>query len=160
MARGTIYYITDRPEELVIRFDSMSLAGEIDAIGASYADNKSTDESVSALSGIRDDMLHKGARIICDVNHDGFSFALTLDNAFKFKQDYFGPRLAKLKEKAAVLQLFDVIQSAPMLDNMLNDEYGDYVCFNGSSFLTYDNFIRRIEQGKTYYVLDHVLYLH
>lgn len=148
MARGTIYYITERPEEPVIGFDSGSLAEEIDRIGASYADDKNTEESVSALSEIRDDMLHRGARIIYDVSRDGFSFALTLDDAFKFKQDYFGPRLAKLKEKAAALQLFDVIQTAPLLDNMLNDEYGDYVCFNGSDFMTYDNFIRRMEQEK------------
>ena len=35
MARGTIYYITERPEEPVIGFDSGSLAEEIDRIGAS-----------------------------------------------------------------------------------------------------------------------------
>lgn len=160
MARGTIYYITDRPEDPVIGFDSASLTEEIDAIGADYADDKSPEESVNALSGIRVDMLHRGARIICNVSREGFSFALTLDDAGRFKQDYFGQRLAKLKEKVAALQLFDVIQSAPMLDNMLNEEYGDRVYFNGGDFLTYDNFIRRMEQGKTYYVLDHVLYLH
>lgn len=159
MARGTIYYITDRPDEPVIGFDSISLMKELDAIGADCADDKSSAESVSAVSGLRDDMLHRGARIICNPKTPCFAFALSLDNDDEFKRDYFGPRLAKLKEKAAALQLYDVIQSAPALDDMLNEEYGDRVYFNGR-LLTYDDFIRQMEQETAYYVLDRVLYLH
>lgn len=159
MEMGTLFYITDKPDDDIIRFDKISLRDVLDKTGADYAEQKNISDSTNMVDALRRIMLSKGARIVYDVIGD-FSFGFTVDHLEKFQQEHFGPRLVKLKEKVAGLQLFDVIRSAPELNDILNRKHDDYVIMTDedtTEIVTWDDFIRRLKPGKEYFVLSETM---
>lgn len=161
MEMGTLFYITDKPDDDIIIFDKISLRDVLDKTGADYAERKNISHSAHMVDALRRVMISKGARIIYDVIGD-FSFGFTIDHLEKFQQEHFEPMLAKLKEKVAGLQLFDVIRSVPELNDILNRKHDDYVIMTDedmTEIVTWDDFIRRLKPGKEYFVLSETMYL-
>lgn len=161
MARGYMYYIT-KTKDRDVHFHSVFYNEYIDTIGAEYLSDCDETESEEPLKWLADSISNKGAAIGYGSMGD-FKFSFRFDQLNQAQQDYFRPKLEKLKETVEKLTLFDVIHSAPLLDNIINNRYSDMITFadeNTESTMTVDDFIRQLEPGVTYYVYKRTILMH
>lgn len=164
MARGNIFYITT-DKDADVSFGESSYYEKLDTIGADYVEDQTKERSEIPVRWLSDTMFRLGATVGYN-SMPGFAFSFSFLKTEQMLQDYFRPKLEKLKADAAAFDLFQVIQSAPRLDWICNNEYTDAVELhdeeNGDSgtFLTVDDFIRRIRPGTTYYVYESVILMH
>ncbi len=162
MARGYIYYVTS-DKDIDPTFTESNYYDSLDSLGADYVQDCDEEDSVEQISWFEDKLKGMGAVISTDNLQDGFSFSFRFDRVNEMQQAYFKIKLEKLKEEASKLTLFDVIRSAPTLDYITNDTYGDMVEFcgvNSSATITVDNMVRQIEPGVTYYVCNKTILMH
>lgn len=164
MARGFIYYMTtDKTIEPSI--DESDYYEKLDGMGCDYVQNETKESSeypLECLSGMLSEM---GAVVTREDMPEGYAFSFRFDKVEQMLQDYFRPKLEKLKKEAAELELEKVIRSAPNLDWICNNEFTDAVELEDpeeteSSFSSMDNFIRGIHPGVEYYVHDKTVLMH
>lgn len=162
MARGNIYYISKDVHENV-SFDESEYQEKLDIIGTDYIKNMTNEESEPALNCLSTLMYSLGAIIGYGYDNKEFAFSFRFEKTEKVKQDYFRPKLDKLKSEVEALTLFDVIHHAPVFDNILNNQCGDLITLNDGTYhtdMTVDEFIRELEPGVIYYVYQNVLMMH
>lgn len=160
MARGTIYFIT-KDKDQVIDFGEQDYYDRLDILNVGYVQDEDEESSATSIEMFRDTINKLGAIIWLGERDFGFSFRFNAVSEMQRK--YFKPKFEILKEKVANLQLFDVIRSAPDLNNIINDGYGDVITLGeeaAGSTITVDDFIRRVEPGVTYYVYKKTILMH
>lgn len=164
MGRGNIYYITKK-KDADIHFDKTDYYDKLDGLGINHVDNQSEKQSKIPLECLQENMLNLGAITGYGYDNNYFAFSFHFDELIieRAKQNYFKPRLEQLKKQVEALTLSDVVQTAPCLDFIVDDNYGDLITFyNGDSecSISLDDFIRRLEPGVTYYVYEKVILMH
>lgn len=162
MARGHIYYITT-DEHKDVGFDESSYYGRLDALDIDYVLNQTKEDSEIPLEWLQELMQKAGAAIGYGYDNGSFAFSFCFEKTEKMQQDYFRPKLEKLKKETEALTLFDVIRAAPSLDTILDNQYGDLVELDDGeteSLVSMDTFIRRIKPGTIYYVYECVILAH
>lgn len=160
MARGIIYFIT-KDKNQVIDFGEQNYYDRLDIIHADYVQDEDEESSATSIEMLKDTINNLGAVIWLGEGDFGFSFRFNAVS--EMQRNYFRPKLEALKEKVANLQLFDVIRSAPDLNSIINDDYGNMITLGeeaAGSTITVDNFIRRVEPGVTYYVYKKTILMH
>ena len=160
MARGTIYFIT-KDKNQAVDFKEENYYDRLDIIHADYVQDEDEDSSKTSLGMFKDTIGKLGAVILpCE---DDFNFSFRFNAVSEMQRNHFKPKLETLKEKVKNLNLFDVIQSAPDLNSILNDDYDDVITLGEEavgSTITVDDFIRRVEPGITYYVYKKTILIH
>lgn len=164
MARGYIYYITtDR--DASVSFGESDYYEKLDSIGADYVQDVNAKDSEEPLEGLMGTMSGMGAET-APAEMPGFAFTMRFGKVEQMLENYFKPRLEKLKKEAAKLDLSSVIRSGPSLDYICNNQYGDAVELHDAetndsgTFLTLDDFVRQIRPGATYYVYGKLVLMH
>lgn len=165
MARGDIYYITTKKDDQARYFNEGMFYDQLDRYGLDYVEDRGKDQSVETLHYLSDMLRQMGAVITdgTDLTDRHFAFAFCFHDREKAQREYFEQKLEKLKKEVAGLELSKVIKSAPCLDMILNDTYTDMVVLSeepSGSTMTYDDFIRRIKEGVTYYVFECTVLMH
>lgn len=166
MGRGNIFYIT-KDKNKDVSFNETNYYDKLETYRIDCVDNQNEEESQIPLNCLRKQLYELGATVDIpsgpgDANRD-FYFSFSFDRIERAQQDYFRPKLEHLKKTVSELSLFQVIRSAPVLDFMLDDQYGDLFTFNDGMYestISFDDFIRRMEPGVTYYVYKRVIYMH
>lgn len=162
MARGYIYYITTDKDKDVC-FSEFSYYENLDAINADYVQDTVGESAGEPLRWLKDTVSGMGAKV---GDMPGFAFSFQFDKVEQMLRDYFSPKLAKLKEEAAALDLFKVIRSGPALDYICNNQYSDAVELHDNesgsngTFLSMDDFIRQVRSGAVYYVYGKLILMH
>lgn len=162
MARGYIYYVTKNKDQDV-SFTKEQYYESLDRLGIDYVDDMANEDSADILKMLAEMLYKQGAVVGYGHSNRDFMFSFVFSDADSMKRNYFEPKLAKLKAEAAALTLENVIRSAPCLDCITNSNYSDLVAFddgNATTDMTFDNFIRNLESGVTYYVYRKVILAH
>lgn len=153
MAKGYLYYVTTEKTRNVC-FNAAVYLDNVNVLGAEYLEDCDENESEEPLKWLADFLGGMGA--VIDRDDTGiFRFSFRFYNMESVQQDYFRPKLEKLKETVEKLTLSDVVQHTPELDSVLNDRYGDMIRLEdgrSDSFVTMDDFIRQLKSGVTCYV--------
>lgn len=164
MARGHIYCITT-DKDMDVSFSESSYYEKLDSIGADYVEDQTKEYSEEPLKWLSDTMFRLGATVGYNFM-PGFAFSFNFLKVEQMREDYFRPKLEKLKAEAAGLDLFQVIQRAPNLNWICNNKYTDAIELHDAetgdsgTFLTVDDFIRQVRPGVTYYVYEKVILMH
>lgn len=153
-----MYYITKKKDE-DIQFDESDYYDRLDCLGVDYVKNLTKQESQQPLGWLQETLLRLGAVISYGYDGKNIAYAFFFNKTEVIKQNYFRPKLEKLKEDVQNLTLPDVVKAAPILDFIMDNEYGDLIVLDGEN-LSLDDFIRHIEPGVTYYVHDQVILMH
>lgn len=162
MARGTMYCITT-DKDWEISFDESSYYHMLDAWSIDYVKNQDSQDSEIATEYLRKMLEEMGATTVFGHSLGRFAFGFRFEKLEAALQSYFKPRLTKLKRQVEALTLPDVIRSAPSLDFIMDNDYGDRIALTtplGDFDLTVDDFIRRLEPGTTYYAYDRTILMH
>lgn len=160
MARGTIFYITRNPEQ-DISFGESNYYDKLDVLKLDYVKDQDGDESEVPLECLKKMLAGLGAAVTGW--ESPFSFMFRFRAVEKAKRDYFAPRLEKFKKQAQALTIESVMRSAPALDFILDNEYGDIITLAqpyGETDLTLDDFLRQLEPDVSYYVYGRVILMH
>lgn len=140
---------------------------KLDIIGCDFVQNCS---DKSQTKQVQDRMYFLGATIDPVTKRMpgyAFSFCFEKESILKrAKERYFSSRFEKLRSTVKTLTLEAIIERAPSLDCICNNEYSDAVELydqeegDNGTFITMDDFIRRIRPGVTYYVSESTVLMH
>ena len=163
MARGTIYYVTT-DKNASVSFTETKYYDRLDSMKVDYVKDMDEWDSRNSLDYLRTTLSEIGAWSQAHtVTEDSFMFEFKFDRLEEAQRKYFEPKLASLKAQVNALDLFKVIRSAPALDWMLDNEYGDLFEFHDAgseSLISMDDLIRRVKPGQTYYVYNMCILMH
>lgn len=152
MARGTIYYITkDRNQP--VDFKEQYYYDRLDILHADRVMEEDRDSAELSVECFKGTMEQIGA--ITQEEEANFGFSFRFENVKEAKQNYFRPKFDQLRQKVASLHLSAIVRSAPDLNSIINDDYGDVIVMNDFApgyTITFDDFIRKLESDVTYYV--------
>ncbi len=176
MGRGCIYYIVkDADLDVDVSFGAENYYEKLDTLMIDYVEDETKEESEPLLKTLREMMENLGAvtGFGSDIGKNHFAFTFRFENADMAKRAYFQPKLTGLKKQVEALTIEDVVKSAPALDFILDNEYGDLITFAESYYsnflkctgqaeidMSVDEFIRHMESGVTYYVYERVIFMH
>lgn len=161
MGRGNIYYLTKRKDQ-DISFSERDYYDELDKLQLDYVEDQIGPAAEVPLEYFRKYMKKLGAEIVPG-DGDSLAFGFIFSEVEELKKNYFKPKLEKLKKKVDELTLENVINTAPDLDHICNDEFSDLIVLDVVAYdkqLTVDDFIRELEPNATYYVYHNVIYMH
>lgn len=160
MAIGHIFYITTDPWQEV-SFGESDYYEKLEMFGMSHVEDVGTVLASIPLKSLEDTMRGLGASIA--YGYKGFAFTFSFKDAEAAKQQYFRPKLEKLRERVSSLTLSNIICQPPALDCILDDGYGNRVMLADGdcrSDIGFDGFIRQLKAGTTYYVYEKTVLMH
>lgn len=162
MARGHMFYITTVKDQ-DISFSADSYYEKLDAIGTDHLNDLTVEASAGPIQTFLKSMTELGATIEYGHFDDDLEFSFRFVNIEEVQQNWFRPKLEKLKKEAEKLTLFDVIRAATCLDYIVNNDYEDLIAFDtveSNVEITVDDFIRQLKPGVTYYLYKKVILMH
>lgn len=164
MAGRYLYYVSSDANKMVC-FDESDYYDSLNAMDADYVKNMNEAESKEPIKYLENVLSDLGAAIgySREIRDAGFAYSFRFEDVEKMKEQYFKPKLEKLKKEAENLTLYELIRQAPDLNRIINDPYDnmvtlwDVVC---ETTLTMDSFIRETEPKTAYYVYKNVILIH
>ncbi len=166
MARGYSYYIMSNVmsnNDTDVTFGAGNYYEDLDSLGIEWVEDVDEEKSKEPLEWLADTMSRLGAAVYFSCGSNDFVFSFKFSKVEKAQQDWFKPKLEKLKNEAAKLTLSDIIRSEHSLDYIQNDNYGDMITMNDGFSdinMTVDDFIRQLKPGVFYYVYKKTVLMH
>ena len=170
MAMGHIFCImTDA--DMDISFNRSIYEGMESELNADYFKDLEPDKAAVPLDWLKGTVARLGGRIYDGDPKDCIAFSFSFAQTGSAQADWFRPRLEQLKKEVDGLTLPSVIQSAPVLDRILDNRFGDRVAlykadkgsvlgYSEDGPVTFDCFIRQLQPGTVYYVYDRIVLMH
>lgn len=170
MAMGHIFCImTDA--DMDISFNKSIYEGMEYELNADYFKDLTPEQAAVPLNWLKETVTRLGGKIYEGDPRDCIAFSFSFTQTGGAQADWFRPRLEQLKKEVEELTLPSVIQSAPALDRILDNQFGDRVALYGTDedsgdyvgtcgTVTFDGFIRKLQPGTVYYVHDRMVLMH
>lgn len=154
MARGYIFEIANNSNKEILNTmdesDFYSMCGYM----LDYVENVSDDERIMVVSDFLSKLLEKYGFEAGEESSTGNFFFVISNEA---RQNYFAKRYEAVKKYVGKMTLEEFSKSVIELQNMIDDDCGDAVYFNGTFYHSFDHFIRNAKLNKKYYIGNIVL---